>query len=284
MKGKLEKFIDDHSDELNQRIPDPAVLGRIMQQIKQHEVVESKPVPKTGIVVSFKTMRWMAAACVLMVAAAILWKVQQKPDDKPQEFTKATPEKLQDMAVAKTEQVPAEVLAQNQSPVKPHTFDQVDQDMAVRKNQVSSQLHKPGGVQVKQVLLEKLENRESPASRIAALSRMDRGNAVSRDVVDVLVKTLNTDPNSNVRLAAMDGLAKFYREGYVRKQLVSSLKKQQDPVVQIALISLLTKMRESAILAQLETLVKQDSTIDAVKESAYNGIFELRSSSGSHQL
>ncbi len=284
MKGKLEKFIDEHSDELNHRVPDPAILDRIMQQIKQPEVVESRPVPKTGIVVSFRAMRWLAAACVLMVAVAILWKVQQKPEDKPQEFTKTTLKKLQDTAVAKTEQTPAEMLAQNQPSAKPHTFDQVDQDMAIRKKQVGSQLRKPTGMQIKQVLLEKLENRESPASRIAALSRMDRGSAVSRDVVDVLVKTLNTDPNSNVRLAAMDGLAKFYRETYVRKQLVSSLKKQQDPVVQIALISLLTKMRESAILTQLETLVKQDSTIDAVKESAYNGIFELRSASGSHQL
>ncbi|WP_342644965.1 HEAT repeat domain-containing protein [Mucilaginibacter sp. CSA2-8R] len=284
MKGKLEKFIDKHSEELNHRMPDPAVLDRILQQIKQPEVIESKPAPKTGIVVSFRAIRWLAAACVLMAAVAILWKMQQKPEGKPQEFTKNTPKNLSDTAVTKTKYTPADMLAQNQSPLKPHTFNDVDQDMAIRKNQVGSQLRKPGGMQVKQVLLAKLENPESPAGRIAALSRMDRGSAVSRDVVDVLVKTLNSDPNSNVRLAAMDGLAKFYRENYVRKQLVSSLKKQQDPVVQIALISLLTKMRESAILNQLETLVKQDSTIDAVKESAYNGIFELRGSSGTHRL
>jgi hypothetical protein len=279
MKGKLEKFINEHNEELNHRMPDPAVLGRIMQQIQQPETIESKPAEKnTGIVVSFRALRWLAAACLVLVAGAILWKVQQKPEQQPAELTKVISKEKPDSITRPVDPVPAQHLAQNQPPVNLHRFDEVDEDMTARKNKVGSQVQKLGVMPVRQVLLARLENRKSPASRIAALSRMDQADVVSHDVVDVLVKTLNSDPNSNVRLAAMDGLSKFYRESYVRKQLVSALKKQQDPVVQIALISLLTKMRESAILTQLESLVKDENTMDAVKESAYNGIFELRGS------
>jgi len=279
MKGKLEKFIDEHSEELDHRTPDPAVLGRIMQQINQPEVTENKPAgKKTGIVVSFRAMRWLAAACLVLIAGAIFWEVQQKPEEQSGQIAKVIRKEIPDTATRQIKPGPAEHFAQNQPAAKPHQFDEVDQDMAARKNQVGSQVQKMEGMQVRQVLLAKLENRTSPASRIAALSRIDKPDAVSHDVVDVLVKTLDSDPNSNVRLAAMDGLSKFYRESYVRKQLVNSLKKQQDPVVQIALISLLTKMRESAILTELESLVKDDNTMDAVKESAYNGIFELRGS------
>jgi hypothetical protein len=279
MKGKLEKFIDDHSNELDHRTPDPVVLGRIMQQIRLPQTTDSKPMEKkAGIVVSFRAMRWLAAACLALVAGAIVWKVQQKPDAQSGQITKVIRKEKPAAKISQSESASIEQLAQNQTQVRPHQFDAIDEDIAVRKNRVGSQVQKMGAIPIRQVLLAKLENRKSPASRIAALSRMDEADVVSRDVVNVLVKTLNSDPNSNVRLAAMDGLSKFYRESYVRKQLVSSLKKQQDPVVHIALISLLTKMRESAILTELESLVKDDSTMDAVKESAYNGIFELRGS------
>lgn len=279
MKGKLENFIDEHSEELDHRTPDPAVLSRIMQQINEPQITESKPVEKrTGIVVSFRAMRWLAAACLVLIAGSIFWKVQQKPKEQSGQIAKVIRKEKPDTVISRAEPDSAEQLAQNQPPASPHRFDEIDQDMAARKNRVGSQVQKMGGAPVRQVLLAKLENQTSPASRIAALSRIDKPDAISHDVVDVLVKTLNSDSNSNVRLAAMDGLSKFYREGYVRKQLVHSLKKQQDPVVQIALISLLTKMRESAILTELESLVKDDNTMDAVKESAYNGIFELRGS------
>ena len=89
---------------------------------------------------------------------------------------------------------------------------------------------------------------------------------------------MNNDPNTNVRLAALDGLAKFYRDDYVKKQLIRSLKKQRDPMVQISLIGLLTRMKESAILSQLEGMAKDDNNIDAVKQTAYSGILELRGS------
>jgi hypothetical protein len=63
----------------------------------------------------------------------------------------------------------------------------------------------------------------------------------------------------------------------VKKKLVGSLKKQNDPMVQIALIELLTSMREKSILRELDKIVNDTRTIEAVKDHAYSSIFTLRS-------
>ena len=128
----------------------------------------------------------------------------------------------------------------------------------------------------KQVMFAALNNMESPASRINATLEAYKLKNTGNDVVNALVETLNTDPNA--RLAALDGLTRFYRESYVRKELIASLKKQQDPVVQITMINLLIRMRESGILAELEKMVNDENTQKAVKDCAYSGILQLRSS------
>ncbi len=94
-------------------------------------------------------------------------------------------------------------------------------------------------------------------------------------IVHVLVKTMNEDHNSNVRLAAMEALGKFSNEASVRNALIQSLASQKDPVVQIALIQLLVKMKEKSVVRQLEQMTKDASTMKAVKDEAYSGILKL---------
>jgi hypothetical protein len=130
----------------------------------------------------------------------------------------------------------------------------------------------------KRVMFAGLQNMESPASRITAAYAAEQLQNQGNDIVDALVQTLNTDPNGNVRLAALDGLARFYRENYVRRQLIASLGKQQDPVVQIAMIHLLTRMRASGILEELDRMVHDENIQKAVKDCAYSSILELRHS------
>ncbi len=130
----------------------------------------------------------------------------------------------------------------------------------------------------KGVMFAGLHNMESPASRITAASAAEQLQNQGNDIVDALVQTLNNDPNDNVRLAALDGLARFYRENYVRRQLIASLGMQQDPVVQIAMIHLLTRMRESGILEDLGRMVNDENIQKAVKDCAYSSILELRHS------
>jgi HEAT repeat protein len=175
-----------------------------------------------------------------------------------------------------TQAQPVEIV--KTEPVKRKSVDAVDHDLAVRKQALFAKFKTESPASAKHVMFAGLNNMESSASRINAASQSYKLKNTGNDIVDALVNTLNTDPNANVRLAALDGLGRFYRDDYVRKKLMASLKKQQDPLVQIALIDLLTRMRESGILSELEKIVNDENTQKAVKDCAYSGIIQLRSS------
>jgi HEAT repeat protein len=94
-------------------------------------------------------------------------------------------------------------------------------------------------------------------------------------VVTALVRTMNEDPNTNVRMAALDALSKFYEEPAVRKALIRSLEKQKDPIVQIALIQLLVRMKEKGVVNDLKRIVDDNEVLTPVKDEAYTGILKL---------
>jgi len=127
----------------------------------------------------------------------------------------------------------------------------------------------------RQLMLAMLDNQQSASQRMVGVSVAYELETADDQIVQVLVKTLNEDTNSNVRLAALEALGKFSNEEVVRQSLIKSLTTQKDPVVQIALIQLLVKMKEKGVLNQLEKITKDASTMKAVKDEAHKGILKL---------
>ena len=127
----------------------------------------------------------------------------------------------------------------------------------------------------RRVMMAMLENQQSASQRMTGLSVAYEMDKPDDEIVSVLVKTMNEDPNSNVRLAAMEALGKFSSEATVRNSLIQSLSTQKDPIVQIALIQLLVKMKEKGVVKQLEQMTKDASMMKAVKDEAYSGILKL---------
>ena len=252
MNNELENYIRNNLDALDRKKPDTAVLGRVLEEMKSKR--NDRP---AGIVISFRLLKW-AAACLLVAACGIaLWY-----------FKKQQPATV----VAKTN-MPAKPPLQQPVPdsAEPTAIDIVDQNIAMRKKAF---VHRAKAEQA--ISFAGLYNMQSAASRIRAVASASRQKNDRNDVVDALVQILNNDPNTNVRLAALDGLTRFYREAYVRRKLVASLKNQRDPVVQINLIILLTRMRESGILSDLEKMVNDANTNKTVKDFAWSGILQLR--------
>lgn len=249
MNNDLENFINRHRNAFDQRTPDPAVLEKIQQQMQ----TASKKKSQT-IVLPMRVVKWAAACCILLAGAAVLRIMQKEPAQKL--TAKITVEKP--VAVPETKE--------------PST------EMAVVDQPVKKEMETTAQPSEKQVLFAKLNDMESTSRRINAAAALDRITNTDHDIVDALIKTMNTDPSTNVRLAALDALGKFSKETYVKKKLVASLEKQKDPMVQISLIELLTRMRESSILKELDKLVSDGNTMDAVKDRAYSSIFKLRAS------
>jgi HEAT repeats len=127
----------------------------------------------------------------------------------------------------------------------------------------------------KRVMMAMLENDLSASQRMQGVSVAFEMAKPDDEIVNVLIKTMNYDPNTNVRLAALDALGKFSNDKDVRKALIESLSTQKDPVIQIALIQQMVKMKEKTVIKQLERMTKDVKNLKAVKDEAYSGIFKL---------
>jgi hypothetical protein len=127
----------------------------------------------------------------------------------------------------------------------------------------------------RQMMLAMMDNQLSASQRMIGVSVAYEMEKPDDEIVNVLVKTMNEDVNTNVRLAALDALGKFSNEEHVRNELIGSLKTQKDPVVQIALIQLLVTMKEKGVLNQLEKITRDAGTLKAVKDEAHAGILKL---------
>lgn len=262
MKDDLEKFITKNREKFDMDAPPLHVLGRILEQMQPQ-----KKIRPTGLLISFRAIRW-AAACIIVGILTTVLLLQQKPEDRVPAFTKT-----------KTSVVKPSPVAIIESETKPSksALDGVDLDLELRKEAILAKVKTDDAAPHQPIRLARLSDMNSPASRITAATAAERLPNQGNDVVDALVGSLSSDPNSNVRLAALDGLARFYQEDYVRRQLVKALKKQHDPVVQIAMINLLVRMRASGVLEQLDRMVNDDDTNRAVKDCAYSGLLELKS-------
>jgi hypothetical protein len=126
-----------------------------------------------------------------------------------------------------------------------------------------------------QQMMAMIGNDQSASQRIQGVNVSLNFNKPDDAIVQALVKTMNEDPNSNVRLAALEALSRFMDEKQVRQELVKSLGKQKDPIVQIQLIQLLVKMKEKGVVDDLQKIVDDEETMHAVKDEAYSAIMKL---------
>lgn len=263
MKNELEKFVAENREAFDDRMPGADVLARIQQRMGHTEATPAKK----GIVVSFRTIRWAAAACVVVMAGLGIWWMNldsQQDQVLAGVIQKQQESKVQDTKEQETEN--KEIGNQGTEELSPAAIVTAPTASFVAKVD-----------QRKEMLFANLGNMESASTRIAAaMKAYDMKNA-DRDIVDALFHTMNNDPNTNVRLAALEAIAKFHRESYVRKKLTAALKKQKDPIVQVELIQVLTKMKQTSILGELEKLVKDVNTDKEVKDRAYASLLTLGS-------
>lgn len=246
MNDPFEKFVNDHREAFDDRIPNAAILQRIQSEM------QNEPITKTKIV-RFTPFKLMAAASIIgiiIIAAFML----QKPT-----LSNSTPIVKNEAPINKVDSL----VLQEQNITKPFVSEP-------RFQAVKSTINKD-----KEQLFHLLSNDLSASERIAGATKAYLIKNPDKEIIDVLVKTMDNDPNSNVRLAALDALSKFYKEPYVKNKLVKSLEKQKDPVVQIALIELLTTMKEASIVNELQKISNDANSIRAVKDQAYAGIQKL---------
>jgi hypothetical protein len=133
-----------------------------------------------------------------------------------------------------------------------------------QKNEVQALTQEVSGLR-EMVMLSLLE-KESASERLKAVSLTESMDEASSSVTDALIKTLNTDSNVNVRLAALEALLPYTKNGNVREALVRSIAKQNSPLVQVALAEAMAALQEKTSVKELEKIMRSGKTPKDVKK------------------
>jgi anti-sigma factor RsiW len=120
-----------------------------------------------------------------------------------------------------------------------------------------------------------LLNQSSAADRLQGVSYSSEVKDPKPTTLEALFKAVDTDPNPNVRLAAVDALYLFRGRPGVRERLVQSLSTQSYPLVQVALIDFLVEVREAKAVEALKKLIDSGDLTPDVKQRAEQGLKQI---------
>jgi Putative zinc-finger/HEAT repeats len=144
---------------------------------------------------------------------------------------------------------------------------------------LKAQMKEMGSLVSASLLLQK-----STSERMqTVLATMDL-KSPDRKVLSDLVGTLAFDPSVNVRLSAVEALAPHANDRLVRAGLLSALPRETAPLVQVAMIEVLTSIREPEAAAIFDRISRDETADKDVRESARRALAVLRSPSPTDTL
>jgi hypothetical protein len=121
---------------------------------------------------------------------------------------------------------------------------------------------------LRQLVALSLLQEQSASSRLRGVNYSYQMTQPDQEVQQALLHAVNHDTNVNVRLSAVDALAKFAERPDVRRALVDSLPVQDSPLVQIALIDLLVQLNARDAAAAMQKLARQADANESVRQRA----------------
>lgn len=253
MNDPIKDFVEKHREEFDHLEAPVFDIKRFKSGLNPIEQ------PKKRYILKFSKSQLLVAASVVLAftcawlffrtenSSTIELEYQSRIDEKLTEVPKAdtTNNSVAEKMIDKSDAEKRPVLAENTRPAsKP-------------SNRPSS-------------LYSGLTDSTSASSRLLAILEIEKSGNSDNKLMSMVAKTLNHDPNTNVRLAALSLLDKHRNKEHVSALLINSLNNQDDPMVQLGLVSLLGKMKNIKIDDKLQALASNPDTFDAVRDEAYN--------------
>lgn len=121
---------------------------------------------------------------------------------------------------------------------------------------------------MKQLLTLSLLEQPSASERLRGVQWTSGLDQPDVQVLSVLLRILELDPNVNVRLAALETLQQFHDYPRVRKGLIDALERAQSPLVQIDLINAMVRANAKDSVTAIKALLQNSDTDPTVRESA----------------
>lgn len=104
------------------------------------------------------------------------------------------------------------------------------------------------------VMLAMLDN-SSAAERMKAVYFAQELSSPDEAVLNALARTVNDDPNVNVRLTAVEALALYADLPKVREALVQAIVRQESPLVQLALAEVMLALNEKRAVEPIRKII-----------------------------
>ena len=254
MNDQLKDFVERNREEFDHL--EAPVFD--MQRFKQQVAPQAAPKAKT--VSLYNNKKWWLAASVL-IAIAATWFIFDQQQAKSPVYTAAKPKVIQPQpTIRKAESIPAPTEIVPDEVQKTVSYQPQTKHLKTKTTTVPTT---NGDYQA-------LTDSSSASVRLLAILEIEKSENINNHVLNMLSKTLNHDGNTNVRLAALSVLQKYSADRYTASLLVNALNNQDDPIVQLGLISFLGKMKGLKIDDQLKSIANNPETFAAVRDEAYN--------------
>jgi hypothetical protein len=131
---------------------------------------------------------------------------------------------------------------------------------------------------LRQMVSMSLLQQQSAGDRLRGVSFSEQVAQPDAELEKQLLHLLTHDPNVNVRLSVVDDMQKFSTKPEVRRALVDAIPMQESPLVQTAIIDLLTQWSDRNALGTLRELSKNDRTDPIVRQRATLAVQKLETS------
>ncbi|MFY8128122.1 MAG: HEAT repeat domain-containing protein [Chitinophagaceae bacterium] len=249
MSNEFEKFIQQHQQAFNTASPS----NKVLEMLQQNMVAVDKKKQRKLAVVRF--IKFASVACIITVACFSVFILDK--NSEPSIANSAT----------NVNQLPKREVEEN---VIKKSLTKVDTVEKTPQEKTSNH----GSIIVNKYIAQ-LQNMDAPSKRYNAAIEIVQAKEIDKEVINALTNCLNNDPNTNVRLAALESLSTFYKEPLVKKKLLESLGKQKDPIVKMSLIDVLTKLRVSNLRYELERIINDVHAPKPVKDQANQSIHTL---------
>lgn len=128
---------------------------------------------------------------------------------------------------------------------------------------------------LRQMVALSLLQQQSPSARLRGVTYSYQIAQPDQQVQQALLHAVNHDSNVNVRLSAVDALAKFANDPGVRRALTDSVATQDSPLVQVALIDLLVQLDEKNATGALQKLAQDKNVDQEVRQRAASAAEKL---------
>ena len=270
MKDSLKKHIENKREDFENKMPSDMLWAKIKTQIP---LENSEVVVKTEIGKNKTVSYWSIAASVLVVFGISFFFFNQSKVEVPKTLVKTSQKKVVVEQINKTEDK-IEIADKINSIPDYSTESQLTKLKAKDKIDSSSEkiISKPTE-STNNALFEQLQDEFSTSNRIDALAKLAQVDELNQNELELIKRVTLNDPNTIVRLNSIEVLANKLPEKSINQVMKEIFMSQDDPMIQMELINVLTKVNnhslDAELIQKLQEIILDPQTKPFVKDEAY---------------